>query len=183
MTWLLAGWWLVSCLDRITLLLVDRRGIDRLVFDGGTLELDGKRLDLMNPAFARQAELSMDTAGRVVLSSGGRQFPLGPGRPSLPVGRAPRFEFTQDPGDEVILTIERSRVAWPTAFEMNFMTGYAPSRKRSVYVRLRWTKPSGARLELLWKTEQAYYRRDGWLPPREEAITDGLIHVDMRPAG
>jgi hypothetical protein len=58
--------------------------------------------------------------------------------------------------------------------------GYAASRKRNVYLRLHWTKLSGAKLEMLWKTEQGYYWRDGWLPPRIESVTNGLVHVNMR---
>lgn len=33
---------------------------------------------------------------------------------------------------------------------------------------------------MLWKTEQGYYARDGWLPPRIEAVISGLVHINMR---
>jgi hypothetical protein len=89
----------------------------------------------------------------------------------------PKLEFTKDTGDEVMLTVEQSRIAWPTPFAMNFMTGYSASRKRNVYLRLLWTKLSGSKLDMLWKTEQGYYSRDGWLPPQVESVTDGLIQV------
>jgi len=182
-TWLLAGKRLVSVLDRLTLVGVDHPDMKRVISEGGDLELGGKHLDLMDPAFARVAEISLSSSGRVVLESGGRRFPLGPGHSIPHIGGVPKFEFTQDPGDEVLFTVEQSRLAWPTPFETNFMTGYSPSRKRNVYLRLRWIKPSGAKLELLWKTEQSYYQRDGWLPPRIERVTDGLIHINIRDSG
>jgi hypothetical protein len=177
---LLAGRRLVTLLDRVSLVVVERRGVDGLIYKGGTLELAGKRLDLMNAAFARPADLSLDSSGRVFLESGGRQFLLGPGRPAASTRGAPTIEVTKDTGDEVLFTVEQSRVAWPTPFEMNFMTGYSASRKRNVYFRLRWTKPGGSKLCRLWKTEQGYYRRDGWLPPQIESVMDGLVEVKIQ---
>jgi hypothetical protein len=47
-------------------------------------------------------------------------------------------------------------LSWPV-FEINFMTGSSPYLKRHVYGRLKWTKRSGANLELLWRIEQRYY--------------------------
>jgi len=178
-SWLLSGRRLVSLLDRVTLVLVDRRSLEGLIYESGTLKLGGRQVDLMNPAFARVAEVSLRPSGRVILESGGRQFPLGPGHSVPYIGGLPKFEFSKDTGDEVLFTVEQSRLAWPTPFETNFMTGYAASRKRNVYLRLRWTKLSGAKLDMLWKTEQGYYRRDGWLPPRIASVTDGLIHVNI----
>src|SRR5262249_47953150 len=93
-----------------------------------------------------------------------------------------KFEFAKDPGDEASLIVDQSRLAWPTPFETNFMTGYVPSRKRNVYFELRWTKLSGAKLTMLWKTEQGYYRRDGWMPPRIVAVAGGLVRVDIHEA-
>ena len=179
-SWLLAGRRLVTVLDRVTLLVVERPVVDRVIYESGTLELGGKRLDLMNPAFTRMAEVFLDSSGRAILESGGRQLPLGPGRAVPYIGGLTKFEFTQEAGDQVLLTVEHSRLAWPTPLEMNFMTGYAPSRRRNVYVRLRWTKLSGSKLHILWKTGQAYYGRDGWSPPRIESVTDGLIQLQIQ---
>jgi hypothetical protein len=181
-SWLLAGRQLVTLLDQITLVVVDRRGVDRLIYKSGTLELGGMQLDLTSPAYARIAELSLTSSGHLVLDSGGQRFSLGLGYSISDINGVPEFECTKDEGDEVLLTIEQSRLAWPTPFEMNFMTGYSSSRKRNVYFRLRWTKVSGSQLKMLWKTEQGYYQRDGWLPSKIEGVTDGLIHVSMQEA-
>lgn len=182
-SWLLAGRRVVTLLDRVTLVLVGHRSLDRMIYESGTLQLGDKHFDLRNPVFARVAEVSLTVSDRVVLESGGRQFPLGPGHAVPYIGGMPKFEFAKDTGDEVLLTVEQSRFAWPTPFEMNFMTGYAPSRKRNVYLRLSWAKRSGAKLEMVWKAEQGYYQRDGWLPPRIERVTDGLIHVNIQDPG
>lgn len=181
-TCLVAGRQLVALLDRVTLILVDRRQGERLIYDGGVLEVAGTRLDLNAPSFARIAEISLRPDGRVVLESGGQRFSMGTGQ-SVPHVVGSKFEITKDAGDEVVFTVEQSRLAWLTPFEMNFMTGSAPWRKRNVYLRLRWSKVSGAKLDVLWKTEQAYYRQDGWSPPRIEAITDGLIRVEIQDPG
>jgi hypothetical protein len=182
LTWLLAGRRFVNLLDRVTLALVESPAAEHLVFESGNIELGGKSLTLENPAFKWAAQVSLSSSGHVVLESGGRRFPLGPGN-SLPnIGGVPKFEFAKDPGDEVLFTVQQSRVAWPTPYETNFMTGYVASRRRNVYVRLRWTKLSGAKLDMLWKTDQGYYRRDGWRPPRIEGVAGGLIRVKIREA-
>jgi hypothetical protein len=70
--------------------------------------------------------------------------------------------------------MEQRRLAWPTPFETNLVTGYAPSRKPEHLSSAALDQLSGAKLELLRKIEESYYRRDGWLPPRIESITDGI---------
>lgn len=177
--WVLAGRLIVTFLDRFTRTVVDRPQVERLAYDGGTLEVGGRRLDLMSPTYDRVAEVSRTPEGTVILRSGGKGFRLGLVQSAGNARDMAHFDFAADQGDQVLLSVEHSRLAWPTPFEMNFMTGYSASRKRNVYVRLRWMKASGAKLEMLWKTEQGYYARDGWLPPTVEAIMSGLIGVDM----
>jgi len=180
--WMLEGRCIVALLDRVTLVRIEFPALQHLVYDTGTLELGGKRLDLMTPAAAWAGELTLSSSGRVLLESGGRRFSFGPGHRVPSIGGLPKFEFAGDPGDEASLTVEQSRLAWPTPFETNFMTGYVASRRRNVYFRLRWTKLSGAKLNMLWKTEQGYYRRDGWMPPRIEGVAMGLTRVDIEEA-
>jgi hypothetical protein len=79
---------------------------------------------------------------------------------------------------EISLTKERSYLSWPNPFEMNFMTGWTPSKKRFTYYRLVAKKPSGARLEMLWRFEEYYYSRGGWAGA--DMVADppmGLIRV------
>ena len=60
------------------------------------------------------------------------------------------------------------------------MTGQSPSWKRHIHYRLLWKKPSGAKLEMLWRYEQYFYPELGWgsgFMTREGST--GLISVDI----
>jgi len=133
MSWVFAGKRIVTLLDGITLARIEFASLEHVVYDLGSLRLAGKSLDLMDPAFAWAANVSLDSSGRAVLESGGRRFPFGQGRVTASIDGVPTFEFGKDPGDEASLIVEQSRLAWPTPFETNFMTGYVPSKKRNVY--------------------------------------------------
>jgi hypothetical protein len=86
-------------------------------------------------------------------------------------------EFAAEPGYETTLVIERSLLAWPTPFEINFvgMGGTATTWRRHVYYRLSWVKTSGTRLSILWVGEQPYDGVNLWRSP--EAI---LTQVEIR---
>jgi len=90
-------------------------------------------------------------------------------------------------GDAAFLVMRRSLLNWPTPFEFNVMTGHSPWWKRHRYYELRWKKPSGATLDMLWRYEQPFYGRpivggDGWGGgfSAHEGST-GLICVEIRP--
>jgi hypothetical protein len=103
-----------------------------------------------------------DAQNRVVLSAQGKEFTFGAG-PDVPdkYGRK-LIVLSAEPGDEVSLTAEVSALAWPTPFELNFMTGVSPSWRRFFYYRLNWRKRTGARLEMVWRYEQGYYKAHGY---------------------
>lgn len=128
------------------------------------------------------AAARIGASGRVSLVDLGKSFPLGTGRSYFARTGLPEFEFTPDLGDTVQFSIERSLLSWPTPFETNFMTGVVPHWKRNAYCRLRWTKRSGARLEMLWRVEQAWYTEGGWRPARIKYVTDGLLPVRIKEA-
>ena len=109
-------------------------------------------------------DLRSDSSNRVVLSSGGQSFILGPRtNPVDPSGR-PEIDFVSEPGDQLSFTSDRSLIGWPTPFEVNFMSR-SPWCKRYVYYRLLWKKRSGAKLEMRWRYEQQYYAAEGWTEP------------------
>jgi len=83
-------------------------------------------------------------------------------------------------GDDASIEIRLSALSWPTPFDLNFMTGQAPSWKRHLYYRLVWKKPSGAQLEMLWRYEQYFYPGNGWASGfmTREGST-GLIQVGI----
>ena len=97
----------------------------------------------------------------------------------LAVGKS---TFALDPADDMSLTVEHSLLSWPTPFEMNFMTGHAPSWKRNVYNRLVCKKRSGPSLELLWRYEEWFYSGlGGWGGRMTRDGVTGLIRADLRP--
>jgi hypothetical protein len=95
------------------------------------------------------------------LSFGGKVFAFGPLRDKETLAT------DVQPSDVALISVQHSSLRWPTLFEFNFMTGRSPSWKRHTYRRLSWKKPTGARLEMLWRYEQYFYSGDGW--------TDGLM--------
>ena len=121
----------------------------------------------------------MSPTGLVSLVDGPKSFPLGPGCSVPQRSGLPCFEFTAAPGDTVRFTISRSMLSWPTPFETNFMTGVVPSWKRYLYCRLIWVKPSRARLDILWRFEQAWFREGGWRPPKIEYGVSGFVHASF----
>ena len=85
------------------------------------------RLVSLSPA-VRPIDVRMycDPGNRVILSSGGRLFVLGQCTRRMPA-RTGEFQFVPASGDDVSLIVSRSMISWPTPFEINFMTGAAPS--------------------------------------------------------
>jgi hypothetical protein len=84
-------------------------------------------------------------------------------------------------GDDASIEIRRSILNWPTPFEVNFMTGHSPSWKRHLYYRVRWKKPSGATLEMLWRYEQYFYPGNGWASGfMTRQGSTGLIQLDIK---
>jgi hypothetical protein len=66
--------------------------------------------------------VSVDTRNRIVFSAGGKVFTAEAAARADAVG-AMEYELVPSPGDEVSLVIDRSAISWPTALQLNFMTG------------------------------------------------------------
>src|SRR6266550_2630029 len=130
----------------------------------------------------RQLSLCIDRFGttkndQLGLADRGKVFAFGP-----PQSEAENLKIVPPAGDDAFVEIRRSALSWPTPFDFNFMTGHSPSWKRHIYYRLLWKKPSGAKLEMLWRYEQYFYPGDGWASGfmTREGST-GLIKVDISP--
>src|ERR1700730_6928302 len=98
-------------------------------------------------------------------------------RPAPADGR-PDIPFAADDGDEVVFSRDRSLIAWPTPFEMNWMTGHSPSWRRNLYYRLHWHKRSGESFDLVWRLEEGRYRDEGWSEASRLGTT-GLIDYSI----
>jgi hypothetical protein len=120
--------------------------------------------------------------GHLILGAGGHNFTLGDRAGVLAGDDRPIPAYAAEPGDTASLTIEHSWLSWPTPFETNFMTGQVPSRRRHLYYRLTWIKPSGARLDMLWRYDQGFDRDNGWNPWGGADDQTGLLRVSIKPA-
>jgi hypothetical protein len=88
----------------------------------------------------------------------------------------PGIKYFLDEANDISFTKERSILAWPTPFEINFIGGHSASWRRYTYYRLIAKRPSGERIELIWRYIQPYSPPDGWVG---EQIGDstGLIQI------
>jgi hypothetical protein len=146
---------------------------------------NGYRADFTAPADYKQiARFIVDADNRLVFVKDDARFVLGPRAgtlldPTLPDGEKPMPAFAPGPGDAMSAAIDRSLLSWPAPlFRFNWMTGYTPSWQRYIYQRFAWTKPSGARLDILWRYRQDYDGVNGWTG----MMLNDLIRIEIRPA-
>ena len=180
--WLWRGRAVSMLLDQLHVVETSSRPIKTIVYEGsgtaGILRVDDVALSL-NEVELGGAQPSVGTTkdNQLALSFNGKVFPFGPALGGDNLAAAVL-------GDDVVLVgIQHSAIPWSNFFEINFMTGNSPSWKRNVYQRLSWKKPSGAKLEMLWRYEQYFYRGSGWtaaLMTRQGAT--GLIRVEISEA-
>jgi hypothetical protein len=184
----LAGFWLwrgreVSMLiDQLHLVETSSRTIKTITYEGsgtaGILRVDDLALSL-NEVELGGAQPSVGTTkdNQLALSFNGKVFPFGPS------SGGDDLATIVPPDDVAVVAIQHSTVPWPNFFETNFMTGNSPRWKRNIYQKLTWKKPTGAKLEMVWRYEQYFYSQDHWT----EALmtrpgTSGLIRVEISDA-
>jgi hypothetical protein len=185
--WLFAAHWISLAIDQVFKVQVDSASASPVGWNGVFLQFGSQIQDLEGPGpgYRKVAAASIDANNRLVVSVNGRSFVLGPRAGDLPAGGTPPTTiaaYAAEPGDVSSLTTERSLLSWPV-FELNFMTGQSPTWRRDVYSHLSWKKPSGERLDLVWRFEQAFYPGDGWTSPSgtEDGLT-GVISANIQPA-
>ena len=147
---------------------------------------NGYRPDFTGPGpdYKKVARFIVDADDRLVFVKDDVRFVLGPHTgtlpdPTLPEGEKPMPAFAPATGDTMSAAIDRGLLSWPAPlFQLNFMTGYAPSWQRYIYQRFSWTKPSGARLEILWRYRQDYDGVNGWTG----MMLNDLIRIEIQPA-
>jgi len=142
---------------------------------GGSLRINDLRLSL-NDRNGPTPSLGTTKSDQFALAELGKVFPFGSAR-----AEAENLVAVPPAGDDASIQIRRSVLSWPTPFDFNFMTGHSPSWKRHLYYRLLWKKPSGAKLEMLWRYEQYFYPGNGWTSGfmTHEGST-GLIQVAIK---
>ncbi|MDR3416441.1 MAG: hypothetical protein P4L83_09665 [Nevskia sp.] len=184
LVWLFAGRWIVLLVDRFATVRVKTLPAGPLVYSPGNIAIGDYALEVTDRGGRLHAiGIDVDPDGRIQVHTGNKVFPLGV-RIGLPdkSGRTD-IPFAPDPGDDVALVLDRSVLAWPTPFDLNFMTGISPTRRRNLYFRLTWRKRSGATLDMVWRYEELYYAREGWTGSyTSRDNTTGLVDVRMAAA-
>jgi len=179
-TWIFGGRQISLFIDRYKTSETTSARINSITYEGsgtgGILRVNHLALSL-NDTSGPSPSIGSTKDGQLALAAGGKVFAFGP-----PRSEAENLATVPPAGDQAFITIRRSALSWPTPFDMNLMTGQSPSWKRHVYYQLHWKKPSGARLEMLWRYEQYFYPANGWGNGfmTKEGST-GLVEVDIRP--
>ena len=181
-TWIFGGRQLSLFMDRFGTIETTSARINSIAYDGsgtgGVLRINGLALSL-NETNGFTPNIGTTKDDQLALAAGGKVFAFGP--LSSPADNADdHLAATLQADDDASLTVRRSVLSWPAPFDFNFMTGQSPWWKRHIYYRLLWKKPSGAKLEMLWRYEQYFYPGLGWgsgFMPREGST--GLIGVDI----
>ena len=153
---------------------------------GGWLTVNDVHLSLddLNPKIALSIGSTKDD--QFAVASGGKIFALGL-LVSTTENGGDYLAVVPQAGDEAFLMTRRSPLSWPTPFDFNFMTGHSPSWKRHIYYELRWKKPSGATLDMVWRYEQNFYGQQlvpgpGWDSGFSvHQGSTGLIQLEIRP--
>ena len=188
--WIFRGRQVSKFVDRLGTIEIASVPVHSVTYEGsgtgGWLTVNNVHLrldDIINPKIAVSIGSTKDN--QFAVASGGKVFALGPLTSTTENG-GEHLAVVPQAGDEAFVVTRRSALSWPTPFEFNFMTGHSPSLKRHMYYELRWKKPSGATLDMLWRYEQPFYGQqlvpgDGWgsgFSVREG--TTGLIQIDIK---
>ena len=179
-TWIFRGREISLFIDRFGTIETNSARIHSIAYEGsgtgGILHINDLALGL-NDKNGPIPNIGSTKDGQLGLAAGGKVFPFGP-----PRSEAENLAAVPPADDDAFIRIRRSALSWPTPFDLNFMTGHSPSWKRHIYYQVIWTKPSGAKLEMLWRYEQYFYPDNGWTSGfmTHEGST-GLIRLNIQP--
>ena len=177
--WIFYGHQISLFLDRFGTIEMTSGRINSIAYQGngtgGIFHVNDLELGL-NDRNGPTPSIGTTKNDQLALADRGKVFAFGPVRTE-----AENLATVPPAGDDASIEIRRSILNWPTPFEVNFMTGHSPSWKRHLYYRVRWKKPSGANLEMLWRYEQFFYPGNGWGIGfmTREGFT-GLIRIDIK---
>jgi hypothetical protein len=169
-------------LDRVATGRAVSLPVEPLAYTGGGFDIAGKTMTFAGTNNLRgDTDAILDSSGRVVFATDHRAFVMGSLTMPAPSGR-PDFHFRPEPGDEVSFTASKSLLPWPTPFEFKMLGGSSPWWRQYVYYRLEWKKPSGARLEMMWRFERQWYSGTGWTEADMTWMNSqtGLLPVKIR---
>lgn len=181
--WLWRGRQLSMLIDRFKTIETSTQPIKSISYEGtgtgGVLHVGDVALSLNETQLGSSLpNVGTTKDGQLALSFVGKVFSFGPASSD-----ADRLVANAPSDDIATLSIQQSAVSWPNFFDFNFMTGKSPTWKRHVYQKLTWTKPSGAKLDMLRRYEQYFCPQDRWTNSlmTREGVT-GLIRVEISDA-
>jgi hypothetical protein len=185
--WIFAGRQASLMFDRFNTVQTAVTPVDVVSYEGsgtgGILYINDIGLSVSAPdPQTPSPEIGTTKDGQLALSFDEKVFPFGPLQPTAG-GSDEKLGAARPKDDRAFLALRHSALAWPTPFDFNFMSGQSPSWRRHQYYHLTWTKPGGAKLEMLWRYEQYFYPGQGWtsgLMTRQGET--GLIRVDIANA-
>ena len=158
--WVFAGAQIARFVDRFGTRTTESKPVHSIAYegggDGGSLVIDGDPrgyfLAPLNPHVGSTKD------NQLALAYGGKVFALG-------ALRSPDSLATDVGGGDVALLITKEGfVCWPES-------GAYGRLNRNLYTELSWTKPSGAKLKMIW-----------WLERHADEITVHLIRVEISDA-
>jgi hypothetical protein len=178
-TWIFEGRQVSLLLDRFGTIEMTSARINSIAYNGrgtgGTLRVNDLDLSL-NDRNDPAPSVGTTKNDQLGMANSGKVFAFGPAR-----SEAENLATVPPTGDDAFIEIRRSILSWPTPFEINFMTGHSPSWKRHLYYRLLWKKPSGEKLQMLWRYEQYFYPENGWASGfMTYKGSTGLVRVDIK---
>jgi len=179
-SWIFGGRQLSLFVDRFWTIETASSRINSVVYEGsgtgGLLRVNDIALSL-NDRNGLSPTVGTTKNGELALADSGKVFAFGQPRSE------PENLATAPPaGDDAFIEIRRSILTWPTPSDFNFMTGHSPSWKRHLYYRVLWKKPSGAKLQMLWRYEQYFYPDNGWAGGfMTNGSSTGLVQLDIHP--
>ena len=178
--WLFCGRQLSMLVDRFETIETASNPVTSLTYEGngigGFLLINDHHLNL-DTANPQSAPVHIGTTKdrQLALSFGGKVFPFGP-LSETPESADEILATTPQPGDHASIAIRRSALSWIEPLKLQ-----GPSRKRHLYYQLVWEKPSGAKLEMIWRYEQHFHPGSGWGSGfMTYEGTTGLINIDIR---
>lgn len=163
--WIFAGRQLSLVIDRFGTIEIASAQVDSIAYEGsgtgGSLIINGLRLSLNDAPLKLSPNIGSTKDNQFALATRGRVFAFGPLTSGKESGDN-RLTAVPPKDDNTSFITRYSVISWPTPFDFNFVTSRPPIWKRHVYYRLRWNKPSGATLEMLWRDEQNFYPGKAW---------------------
>lgn len=183
--WIFRGREISSFLDRYWTVETRSTAIQSISYEGsgagGTLVCDGVSFSLNDVRPGLSLSVGSTKDNQLALASSGKVFPFGPLKSSASEDTSEHLATAPPPGDQALVVTRHSVLNWPTPFEINLMTGHAPSWKRHTYYEILWKKSSGANLRMLWRYEQFFYPGNGWangFMTREGST--GLVRIEIK---